>query len=329
MAGLRTELARGCEARNAKASLRHHARRRARAAAPRLTRQQHTYSALLYAVMLLMVAYCLLPLIWLAISATKTQSGLHSTPGLWFAVSDHGGFRLWTNLVGTFTASDGIYTRWLLNTIFYAVAAGLGSAIIATLAGYAVATMRFPGRNLILTGTIAFMAIPATVITIPLFLMYAQVGLVNTPAAVIIPQLSNPFGLYLMIIFAKAAIPPGLLESAKIDGAGHWRTFWKVAMPLLSPGFVTVLLFALVGAWNNYMLPLVMLSGQEKFPLTVGLRMWLRLASSSAAYSGTTLGTLTNFIITGSLVAIIPIIISFCFLQKYWQSGLTAGSVKQ
>jgi multiple sugar transport system permease protein len=329
VSGLRTASARGREARDAKASLRHHARRQARATAPALTRQQRVYSVLLHVVMLLMVAYCLLPLVWLAISATKTQSGLHTSPGLWFADDEHGGFRLWTNLVGTFTASDGIYTRWLLNTIFYAVVAGLGSSIIATLAGYAVATMRFPGRNLLLTVTIAFMTIPATVITIPLFLMYARAGLVNTPAAVIVPQLSNPFGLYLMIIFARASIPPELLESAKIDGAGHWRTFWKIAMPLLSPGFVTVLLFALVGAWNNYMLPLVMLSGQENFPLTVGLRMWLRLAASSAAYSGTTIGTLTNFIITGSLVAIVPIIISFCFLQKYWQSGLAAGSVKQ
>lgn len=281
----------------------------------------------LHAVMFLMVAYCLLPLVWLALSATKTRSGMQLTSGLWFAGSEHGGFALWENLVGTFTVSDGIYGRWLLNTIVYAVAAGVGSALIAALAGYAIATLRFAGRGLVLSASIAFMTIPATVIAIPLFLMYAKAGLVNTAAAVIVPQLSNPFGLYLMTIYARSAIPPSLVESARLDGAGHWRIFWKIAMPLLAPGFVTVLLFALVAAWNNYMLPLVMLSGQESYPLTVGLRMWLRQATSSE-FSHLD-GSITSFILTGSLVAIVPIIIAFCFLQKHWQSGLAAGAVKQ
>lgn len=285
--------------------------------------------AVLRIVLLLMVAYCVVPLVWLLLSASKTQEGLTSSPGLWIAGPDQGGFALWSNLVGTFTAMDGIYLRWLLNTLGYAVSAGLGSTIIATLAGYAVATMRFPGRRALLTVTIAFMTIPATVVTIPLFLMYARVGLVNTPASVIVPQLSNPFGLYLMIIYARAAIPRELLESARLDGANHWRTFRSVAMPLLAPGFVTVLLFSLVAAWNNYMLPLVMLSGQEQFPLTVGLRMWLRMSSGSAAYTGQAEGTLTNFIMTGSLIAILPIIISFLLLQRHWQSGLASGAVKQ
>ncbi len=283
--------------------------------------------ALLTGVMFLMVAYCLIPLAWLALSATKTKTGLHSSPGLWFASGDNAATTLWHNLVGTFTISDGIYGRWLLNTIGYAVAAGVGSALICALAGYAIATMNFAGRRLVLTVSIAFMTIPATVIAIPLFLMYAKAGLVNTPAAVIVPQLSNPFGLYLMAIYARSAIPSSLIESARLDGAGHWRIFWRIAMPLLAPGFVTVLLFGLVAAWNNYMLPLVMLSGQENYPLTVGLRMWLRQTTSSE-FSGMD-GSLTSIILTGSLVAIVPIIIAFCFLQKHWQSGLAAGAVKQ
>lgn len=294
-----------------------------------LNRTQRFYSFLLHLVMFLMVAYCLVPLIWLFMSSSKTQAGLNNSPGLWFADRSHGGFALWRNIVGTFTADGGIYARWLGNTIFYAVAAGLGSTILATLAGYAIATMEFPGRSIILTLTLAFMAIPATVISIPLFLMYAKAGLVNNPVSVIVPQLSNPFGLYLMIIYTRLSVPKSILESAKLDGAGPWRIFWSIAFPLVAPGFVTVLLFALVGAWNNYMLPLVMLSGRENFPLTVGLKVWLGQANASGAYAGTGLGSLTNFIITGSLIAIVPIIIAFCFLQKYWQSGLAAGAVKQ
>lgn len=294
----------------------------------RLTGTQRLYSAILHILMFLMVMYCLLPLIWLMMSSTKTLGGLHASLGLWIADKDHGGVVLWDNIVGTLTVDGGIYSRWMLNTIIYAVAAGLGSTIIATLAGYAIATMVFPGRNLILAVTLAFMAIPATVITIPLFLMYAKMGLVNTPWSVIIPQLSSPFGLYLMIIYARMSIPSSLLESAKIDGAGPLRTFWQIGMPLMSPGFVTVLLFTLVGAWNNYMLPLVMLSGQEQFPITVGLNMWMGLVNTTNA-AGSQSGSITSFILTGSLLAVVPIIISFCFLQKYWQSGLAAGAVKQ
>lgn len=294
----------------------------------KLSTTQHVYSTMLHVVMFLMVMYCLLPLIWLFMSSTKTLDGLHNSNGLWFAGGEHGGNVFWSNLAGTFTMDNGIYGRWIVNTIGYALAAGLGSTIIATLAGYAIATMAFPGRNLILACTLAFMAVPTTVITIPLFLMYAKMGLVNTPWSVIVPQLSNPFGLYLMIIYARMSIPTALLESAKIDGAGPLRIFWKIGMPLMSPGFVTVLLFALVGAWNNYMLPLVMLSGQEQFPVTVGLNMWMGLVNTTNA-AGSQSGSITSFILMGSLVAVVPIIISFCFLQKYWQSGLAAGAVKQ
>lgn len=293
-----------------------------------LSAQQRLLSLAMKAVMAGMCLYCLVPVFWLLFSSTKTATGLYASFGLWFADSDSGGIALWENLVGTFTAQNGIFGRWLANTAFYAVSAGLGATVIATLAGYAIATMRFPGRGLVLNVSLAFMTIPATVVSVPLFLMYAKVGLVNTAAAVIVPQLASPFGVYLMIIYARSAIPSSLLESAKLDGASQWRTFRSIGMPLLAPAFVTVLLFSLVGAWNNYLLPLIMLTSQEKFPLTVGLNQWLKLSSDSS-YAGVESGSITSFIITGSLITIIPLMISFLCLQRYWQSGLAAGSVKQ
>lgn len=274
--------------------------------------------------MLLMVLYCIIPLLWLLFSSTKTNAGLYNTFGLWFADKKNDGIALWSNISGTLAFDNGIFTRWLFNTILYAVLVGLGSSIIAALAGYAVAVMKFPGRKLILSVTLAFMSIPATVITIPLFLMYAKLGLVNTIWAVIIPQLSAPFGLYLMIIYAQQSVPISLVEAAKLDGASHWRIFWKIALPLLSPGFVTVLLFQLVGAWNNYFLPLIMLSDRNMYPLTVGLNLWMKMGADPSVG-----GMPDSYIITGSMLTILPLIIAFCFLQKYWQSGLAAGSVKQ
>lgn len=286
----------------------------------KLTPQQKGMNVLLHLIMLLMLLYCVIPLIWLVFSSTKTNEGLYASFGLWF--DDENVF--FQNIVDTFTFQEGVYTRWLLNSILYAVVAGLGSTILAAFAGYAIATMRFPGRNMLLWITLIFMSIPSTVITVPLFLMYAKIGLVNTPLAVIIPQLSNPFGLYLMIIYAQTSIPQSLVEAARLDGANTWTIFWKVAFPLLSPGFVTVLLFALVSVWNNYFLPLIMLSNTDDYPLTVGLNVWLKMASDPSAQQ-----VPNNLILTGSLLDVVPLAISFLFLQRYWQSGLAAGAVKQ
>lgn len=286
----------------------------------RLTPKQKVLNWLIHIVMAMMVLYCVIPLVWLVFSSTKTNGDLYNSPGLWFGKQNV----FIQNVIDTFRFQNGVYSSWLINTIIYAVVAGLGSTLFATFAGYAIATMKFPGRGWLLWITLAFMSVPSTVITVPLFLMYSQIGLVDTPWSVILPQLSNPFGLYLMIIYAQTSIPISLVEAAKIDGAGHWRIFWKVGFPLLSPGFVTVLLFALVGVWNNYFLPLIMLQDTKRYPLTVGLNVWLKSANDTSMTEMP-----NNMILTGSLIAIVPLIVAFLFLQKYWQSGLSAGSVKQ
>ncbi|WP_282944293.1 carbohydrate ABC transporter permease [Bifidobacterium pullorum] len=285
-----------------------------------LTPTQKILNVLLHLVMLLMVVYCLVPLIWLVFSSTKTNDELYTANAMWFG--DH--FALWDNIVQTFTFEDGEYGRWLINTLVYAAVAGLGATLFATFAGYAIATMKFHGRKALLWVTLLFMSIPSTVITVPLFLLYSKMGLTGTPLAVIVPQLSNPFGLYLMIIYAQTSIPISLVEAARIDGANTWTIFWKIAFPLLSPGFVTTLLFALVGTWNNYFLPLIMLNDVRDYPLTVGLNVWMKMAGDASYHV-----VPNNMILTGSLIAVVPLIIAFLFLQKYWQSGLAAGAVKQ
>ena len=288
--------------------------------AAKLTPTQSVLNVLLHVVMALMVLYCLIPLVWLFFSSTKTNEDLYTSNGMWFGKH----FALWQNIVDTFQFNGGVYPRWLLNTIVYAVVAGLGATLFATFAGYAIATMRFHGRKALIWVTLLFMSIPSTVITVPLFLLYSKLGMTGTPWAVILPQLSNPFGLYLMIIYAQTSIPISLVEAARIDGANTWTIFWKIAFPLLSPGFVTTLLFALVSVWNNYFLPLIMLNDVHDYPLTVGLNVWMKMAGDASFHV-----VPNNLILTGSLLAIIPLIIAFLFLQKYWQSGLAAGAVKE
>ncbi|MEH3090017.1 MAG: carbohydrate ABC transporter permease [Microbacterium arborescens] len=276
-------------------------------------------SLVLTIVMSLFILYTLLPLFWLLINATKTQGDLFTTFGLWFGNS----FNLWDNIAETFTYRDGIFLRWLGNTLLYVVVGAGGATVLATMAGYGLAKYNFRGRKAVFAVVIGAVAVPGTALAVPTFLMFSQLGLTNTPWAIIIPSLISPFGLYLMWVFASDAIPTELLEAARVDGASELRTFFTISTKLLMPGIVTVLLFAVVATWNNYFLPLIMLSDPAWYPLTVGLNQWNAQATGAAAQP------IYNLVITGSLLSIIPIVVAFLLLQRFWQSGLSAGSVKQ
>ena len=276
-------------------------------------------SIILGIVMTLMLIYALLPLFWMFVNSTKTQSALFTTFGLWFG----GKFALWDNITGTLTYDHGIFLRWFGNTLLYVVAGAGGATLLATLAGYGLAKFNFPGKRAVFAVVLGAVAVPGTAVAVPTFLMFSQLGLTNTPWAIIIPSLISPFGLYLIWTYAQDAIPGELLEAARMDGANEIRTFFTISLRLLAPGLVTVLLFTMVATWNNYFLPLIMLSNPDWYPLTVGLNQWQAQTLTTGGQA------IYNLVITGSLLTIIPIILAFIFMQRYWQSGLAAGSVKQ
>jgi multiple sugar transport system permease protein len=270
--------------------------------------------------MLAMACYFLVPVWWLIVASTKNAEGLFSGTGaLWF-----NGFHLFDNLQDLFTFNNGEYLRWLGNSVLYALAGGIGATIISVLAGYGFAKYRFAGRNVVFAMVLGSVMVPLTALVIPTFVMMSNVGLTDTVWAVILPSLLSPFGVYLMRVYTAASVPDDLLDAAHIDGAGELRTFFQVALPLMRPAVVTVLLLSVVSTWNNYFLPLTMLSDSKLYPLTVGIGLWSQLASSNNGGGQ----SLWSLIIIGSLVSIIPLIITFLTLQKYWQGGLTVGSLK-
>ncbi len=288
-----------------------------RAARKRDPRQRR--SVVLTIVMALFVLYSVVPLFWLIINATKSQPDLYSTFGLWFGKD----FNLFQNVVDTLTYRDGIFVKWFGNTLLYVVVGAGGATLLATVAGYGLAKFTFPGKRAVFAVILGAIAVPGTALAVPTFLMFSQVGLTNTPWAIILPSLISPFGLYLIWTYTIDAVPTELLEAARMDGSGEFRTFFTISLRLLAPGVVTVLLFAIVATWNNYFLPLIMLSDPTWYPLTVGLSQW------SAQATGVAAQPIYNLVITGSLITIIPIVAVFLLLQRYWQSGLAAGSVKQ
>ena len=280
-------------------------------------RPRHVGAKLL---LLAMVCYFLIPVWWLIVASTKNAQGLFSGSGaLWF-----NGFHLFANLKDLFTYNNGEYLRWLGNSVLYAATGGVGSTIISVLAGYGFAKFRFRGRNLIFAMVLGSVMVPLTALVIPTFVLMSNAGLTDTVWAVILPSLLSPFGVYLMRVYTAASVPDELLDAARIDGAGELRTFLRVALPLMRPAVVTVLLLSVVATWNNYFLPLTMLSSSKLYPLTVGIGLWEQLASSNNGGGH----SVWSLIIVGSLVSIVPLVIAFLTLQKYWQGGLAVGSLK-
>lgn len=272
--------------------------------------------------MLAALAYFLLPLCWLLIASTKSTQDLFNSFGLWFSHAP----QLLTNIRQTLTQDDGVFVHWLLNTVMYAGVSALGAALLAAAGGYGFAKFRFRGDRGAFNLVLGAVMVPTTALAIPTYLLFAKAGLVNTPWAIILPSLVNPFGLYLMRIYAQDAVPDSLLEAARIDGAGEARIFFRIALRLLGPGLVTVLLFTLVATWNNYFLPLIMLNDPDLYPVTVGLSSWAAQAQNGGAGSSSDMLAL---VVTGSMLSIIPLVVAFLLLQRYWQSGLAAGGVKQ
>jgi len=287
-------------------------------AAPGRNPARQPTSWLLTVFVLICVGYFLLPLFWLVVASTKSNADLFSSFGLWFA-----NFNLFENIKSVLTFQDGVFIKWTINSAIYAVVSAFGASFLSTAAGYGFAKYDFPGKAALFAITLGAIMIPSAALTVPTYLLFARAGLTDTYFAIILPSLAIPFGVFLMRVYAADAVDNALIEAARVDGVGELRIFFTVALRLLLPGSITVLLFSLVATWNNYFLPLIMLNTENKFPLTVGLALW-----QSTAAGGSGSRALFSTVITGSLLSIIPLVVAFLFLQRYWQSGLASGGVK-
>lgn len=264
--------------------------------------------------------YTFIPFIYIIISSTKNNDDLFGTFGFWFGTQ----FSFFDNLRDLFTRDGGVYLHWLGNSVLYASISGFGAALLATAAGYAFAKFRFVGRDAIFAMILGAVMIPQTALVIPIFLLLALMRLSNNPIGVILPSMISPIGVYLMRIYIEQGVDNELIDAARIDGASEFRIFRSIVFRLVAPGFVTVLLLSFVSTWNNYFLPLIVLRSREYFPLTVGLAAWNQLAATAGGGGQ----ALFPLVITGALIGIVPVIIVFLLLQRFWQGGLSVGAVK-
>lgn len=263
--------------------------------------------------------FTLVPIVWIVINSTKDQGNLLNSFGFWFSRPFeffHTFAMLFQNIDG-----EGVYFRWFLNTLLYAVIGGLGATALSTLAGYGFARFRFRGVKALFLFVVAALLVPLTAITYPLYLVYAKVGLIDTIWGMVLPSLVTPVGVYLMRTFVSGSVPRELIDAARVDGAGELRIFFRLALPLMVPGLMTVLLISVVGVWNNYFLPFIIFSKNNLFPLTVGLGVWATRAQNSGDQR------VFPLIVMGGLVTIVPLILLFLVIQRRWRGGMLIGSV--
>jgi multiple sugar transport system permease protein len=267
----------------------------------------------------LFAVFTLIPIVWLIINSTKTQANIFESFGFWFSSP----FVFGQNFSLLFQNVDGygIYFQWFGNTVLYAVVGGGGATALAALAGYGFARYRFRGHRALFYLVIGALLVPITAITLPLYLSYAKVHLINSVWGMILPSMVSPVGVYLMRVFVEVSVPPELIDAARIDGAGELRIFFRLALPLMVPGLMTVLLLNVVTVWNNYFLPLIIFSQNQLYPLTVGLGLWSERAQNSGN------AEIFPLIVLGGLVTVVPLIALFLILQRYWRSGLLLGSI--
>ncbi len=277
-------------------------------------------------ILLVILAFLFLfPLYWIVTGAFKTSVEINSVTPVWFPTewSMENFSKLFAKRsaplfeIGPFQGPVAPAAfRWLINTVFMAVAAMLLTCFTAAMAGYALAKKRFLGRGIIFGLIVCAMALPKQVILIPLLKEMAVLDLYNTLWAVILPTVGWPFGVFLMKQFSEG-IPGEILEAARIDGASEFKTFTTVVMPIIKPGIGALAIFTFINSWNDYFMQLVMLQKGDIFTLPLGI-------STLQAETTVDMGLL----MAGAAMAAAPIILIFLLFQKYFTQGITMGAVK-
>jgi len=267
-------------------------------------------TTVLHAVLLVIGVATLTPLAWM-VSASFMQSGEASTFPPPFLPSSP----TLEQYASLFTRLN--IARYLVNSVVVSVAVTLISLVINSMAGFAFAKYRFRGRRGLFNTLIASMVIPAQVTMLPLFLLLNKMGVINTYLGVIIPGMASIFGIFLIRQFAMS-IPDSLLEAARMEGAGDFRVYRSVILPLCKPILLTLAIFTFMGTWNDFLWPLIVMTDDSMYTLPVAL----------ANMSGEHVQD-TELMMAGAVLTVLPVLVLFAALQRYYLSGIMAGSVKE
>ena len=287
--------------------------------------QNKAYKVLPIVILVILAILFLFPLYWIVTGAFKPATDIYATkpvwaPSEWVSTNFENLFNRRSaplfEIFGLQGPTVPAAFRWLINTVFMAVAAMILTCITAAMAGYALAKKRFRGRAILFGLIVCAMALPKQVILIPLLREMSDLHLYDTLWAVIFPTVGWPFGVFLMKQFSES-IPGEILEAARVDGSSELRTFTTIVVPMIKPGIGALAIFTFINSWNDYFMQLIMLSSGSNFTISLGI-------ATLQAETSVDMGML----MAGAALAAIPIIVVFLVFQKYFTQGITMGAVK-
>lgn len=266
--------------------------------------------ALLYTILVIYGVFSLAPFLFAFFSSFKTEAAVLAFPP---TLLPHPATRQSYDFI--FGNSDFPFLNYIFNSLAYSIATAALNVVLGAMAGYAFGRMEFPGKNLLFALTLAVLMIPGYLIMIPKFLVANTLGLTNNLGALIIPAMVTPTSVFLMTQFLKT-LPKELEESAMIDGATRFGAFWRVIVPLIRPAMVTVALFQFLGAWNDFIWPLLVMSGRENYTLTVGLTFFKGIHY-----------TQYSLLLAGAMINILPLVVVFFIFQRYFIKGVSTSGL--
>jgi multiple sugar transport system permease protein len=252
----------------------------------------------------------LAPFLWMLLGSFKPEAELQRVPPTWWPETPSlGNYRQLLDRLD--------FPRFFANSVLVAVAVTAGNLVFCSMVGYALAKLDFAGKRLLFGLVLAMLMVPGVVTFVPLFVLVSNLGLVNTYPGLILPFLVTPLGVFLMRQFI-GGLPDELIEAARIDGAGEWRIFSRVIMPLCGPALATLGILTFLSSWNNFLWPLVVAQSEDKYTLPVALALY------SVGQNATRYGLL----LAGSVVIIAPVIALFVALQRYFVQGIATTGIK-
>lgn len=264
----------------------------------------------LYTVLALGVVAMIMPFVWMILGSFKTTAEIRQHPLNFLPIDPT--LDNYTQLFGRLD-----FTTFFANSVIVAVVVTLGNIVFSSMLGYALAKLEFAGKKLLFVLVLGTLMVPGVVTFVPLFVLAANLGLVNTYAGLILPFLITPVGVFLMRQFIMS-LPDDIIEAARIDGAGEWRIFLGVIMPLCGPAVATLTILTFLGSWNNFLWPLVVATGENMYTLPVALSLY-SVGQNAAQY---------GLMMAGAVVVVVPVLIIFIALQKYFVQGIALTGIK-
>ena len=264
----------------------------------------------LYVVLTLGVIVMALPFIWMLLSSVKPESEVRSIPPTWLPET----FTL-ENYSELFDRLN--FPTYFLNSTIVAVVVTLGNLLFGSMLGYALAKLEFRGKRLVFVLVLGTLMVPGMVTFVPLFVLVSNMGLTNTFPGLILPYLVAPLGVFLMRQYFLG-LPDELIQAARVDGAGELRIFWSVMLPLAGPALATLGILTFLTSWNNFLWPLVVAQTEDKYTLPVALALY------SVGQNATQYGLL----LAGAVVVVVPVIVLFLAVQRYFVQGIAMTGIK-